>query len=126
MVQFDPVEPVPMPISRTGRGFIDLFYGAAQHSPYDLRSRLSTYRPRMPEHFLPIADSGGGDQIAIMVGGDKSGSVFFWDHHAEWDEEDYLEDGLPEPPDLKWQNVTLIAPSFEDLLKRLSIRSAIA
>ena len=75
----------------------------------------------MPEGFLPIGDDGGGDQIFMLVAGEKAGRVYYWDHNSEWDEEDYTEDGLPVPPDLKWQNVTMIAESFEDFLMRLSL-----
>jgi hypothetical protein len=59
--------------------------------------------------------------IAMLVSGENSGAIHYWDHNNEWDEEDYLEDDLPVPPDLKWQNVTVIAPSFDVFLDRLSV-----
>jgi SMI1/KNR4 family protein SUKH-1 len=122
MVEFTPVVPLPPSISSDGLGFINVFYGSAAHTPYDLTGMLELYQQRMPEGFLPIGDDGGGDQICLMVLGEKRGKLFYWDHNHEWDEEDYVEDGLPVPPDLKWQNVTLIADSFEDFLARLSVR----
>jgi hypothetical protein len=121
MVEFTPVEPLPPSISSNGRGSINLFYGGQAHAPYSLIEMLDLYQSRMPEGFLPIGDDGAGDQICLSVLGEKREQIFYWNHHAEWDEEDYLEDGLPVPADLKWQNVTLISCSFEDLLARLSI-----
>lgn len=122
IVEFDPVERLPASVSSRGRGTVDVFYGAAAHQPNDLGGMLALYRARMPEHFLPIAGDGGGNQIAMLVAGDDAGSIYYWDHNNEWDEDDYVEDGLPVPPRLKWQNVTLIAPSFDRFLERLSVR----
>jgi hypothetical protein len=120
LVEFSPVQPLPPSISSTGRGLVNVLYGAGVHTPHDLGGTLQMYRSRMPEGFLPIAGDGGGDQIAMAAGGD--GAIYYWDHHSEWDAEDYEDDGLPVPPDLKWQNVTAIARSFEAFLDTLSVR----
>ena len=121
MVEFKPVTNLPASISDDGTGSINIFYGASAHTPYDLAGEYELYKDRMPEGFLPIGDDGGGDQICMLVAGEKAGGVYYWDHNSEWDEEDYTEDGLAVPPDLKWQNVTLIAESFEDFVMRLSL-----
>lgn len=126
IVEFSPVQRLPPSVSSDGRGFVDLFYGAAAQQPNDLSGMFERYRPRMPERFLPIGGDGGGDQIAMIVGGDESGTIYYWNHHAEWDEEDYLEDGLPIPANLKWQNVTTIAPSFDSFLECLAVRDETA
>ena len=69
---------------------------------------------------IPIADDGGGHQICVGIKGKECGKVYYWDHHNEWDEQDYLEDyGEPMPSDVKFQNVYLIAESFEDFIRRL-------
>jgi hypothetical protein len=122
IVEFAPVEPLPVSVSSSGRGTVDVFYGAAAHAPNDLGGMLAVYHSRMPEHFLPIASDGGGNQIAMLVSGDDAGAIFHWDHNNEWDEDDYIDLGLPIPPRLKWQNVTLIAHSFHSFLERLSLR----
>lgn len=119
-VEFEPRERLPSSISSDGRGSFGAFYGALAHAPQDLLSNLACYRDRMPEQFLPIADD-SGNELAMQLGGDRPGAIYYWDHNNEWDEEDYLEDNEPVPPDLKWQNVTLIATSFEDFLARLAV-----
>jgi hypothetical protein len=121
IVAFDPIKRLPTTISRSGRGIIDVFYGASAHEPDGLISALARYRERMPEGFLPIAHDGGGNQLAMQLIGDSPGAIYYWDHNNEWDEEDYLDHDEQVPPDLKWQNVTLIAASFDDLLARLLI-----
>jgi hypothetical protein len=74
----------------------------------------------MPDTMIPIADDGGGNQICLGIKGKERGKVYYWDHHNEWDEQDYLEDyGEPMPPEVKFQNVYLIAKSFEDFIQRL-------
>ncbi|HWO23229.1 MAG TPA: SMI1/KNR4 family protein [Kofleriaceae bacterium] len=122
IVEFSPVRRLPPSVSSDGRGFVDVLYGAAADHPNDLGGMLDLYRARMPEHFLPIAGDGGGNQIAMLVGGDHSGTIYYWDHNNEWDEEDYVEDDLPVPSDLKWQNVTVIAASFDAFLDCISVR----
>jgi hypothetical protein len=57
----------------------------------------------------------------LGIRGPEAGKVYYWDHEREWDEQDYLEQGLPVPPDLKFQNVHLIAGSFEDFIARLYV-----
>jgi hypothetical protein len=74
----------------------------------------------MPHTIIPIASDGGGDQICLGVSGSERGQVYYWDHHNEWDEEDYEEDwGEPMPPEEKFSNLTLVAGSFEEFLSRL-------
>jgi len=75
---------------------------------------------RMPSTIIPIADDGGGNQICIGIKGGEQGKIYYWDHNNEWDEEDYLLDhGRPMPPEVKFQNVHLIASSFVDFISRL-------
>jgi hypothetical protein len=116
-IEFTPMENLSRKISRDGKGIINLLYGAKGHSPYDLISTYDTYKDRMPSGFLSIGDNGIGDQIAMKM---DDGTIYYWDHHNEWDEEDFK--GLPIPADLKWKNLTLISTSFDDFLSRLSIR----
>jgi hypothetical protein len=105
-------------------GLLACFYGAErhEHDMLGLRTRIRYYSGRMPESIIPIGDS-WGSQICLGVKGAEAGKVYFWDEQNEpQDEEDYLEDfGEPRPPGAMFQNVHLIADSFEDFLRRLEV-----
>ena len=121
-VAFQPVQPLPAAISSTGKGGFSHFFGAttpAQDETLSLSWNLATYRDRMPETMIPIASDGGGDLICLVVTGDEVGKVYYWDHNNEWDEDDYLDQDEPVPADIKFQNVHLIAHSFEEFISRL-------
>jgi hypothetical protein len=112
LVQFQPIEGEIGPLSG--------FYGSKIAGTNSLMRNVEMYQGRMPETIIPIADDGGGNQICLGVKGKERGKVYYWDHHNEWDEEDYLEEhGKPMPPEVKFQNVHLIAESFEDFIRRL-------
>jgi hypothetical protein len=96
------------------------FYGSSGGSQ-SLARRIKTYKDRMPDTIIPIGDDGGGNQICLGIKGTERGSVFYWDHDNEWDEDDYLEEyGEPMPPERKFQNVQLIADSFEGFIRCLA------
>jgi hypothetical protein len=112
LVQFQPIEGEVGPLSH--------FYGSKSAGSNSLMRNVEKYQGRMPETMIPIADDGGGNQICLGIDGEDQGKVYYWDHHNEWDEEDYLEEhGKPMPPEVKFQNVHLIAESFEDFIQRL-------
>jgi SMI1 / KNR4 family (SUKH-1) len=79
----------------------------------------------MPETIIPIGDDGIAGQICLGIKGAEAGKVYYWDQQNEpLDEEDYLEDyGEPRPPEAMFQNVHLIAESFEDFLRRLEVKA---
>jgi hypothetical protein len=122
IVEFEPVVPLPPPISDDGAGFINYFYGAARSviAPgFWLSKAIEVYKGRMPENVIPIADD-SGNKICIGTAGDERGRVFYWDHHDEWDERDYSEYfGTSMPQEVKFQNLYRIAASFDDLIDRL-------
>jgi hypothetical protein len=124
-VEFRPLKPLP-PQFEGGNGLFASFYGAGRHS-HDmngLRVRMQFFSGRMPESIIPIGDS-WGSQICLGVKGAEAGKVYFWDEQNEpLDEETYLEDyGEPRPPEATYQNVHLIAESFEDFLRRLEVKA---
>lgn len=45
---------------------------------------MLTYRGRIPDGVLPIADDAGGNQVCLAVAGEFPGSVWFWDHEQRW------------------------------------------
>ena len=111
LVQFQPIEGEKGPLSH--------FYGSRTGNQ-SLAKYIEVYRGRMPDTIIPIADDGGGNQICIGIKGKEQGKVYYWDHHNEWDEDDYLDEhDEPMPPEAKFQNVSLIAESFEDFIRRL-------
>ncbi len=123
-IMFCPLGSLP-PEFESGKGLFDAFYGAQQdaHDMFSLRVRIRFYSGRMPESIIPIGDDGGAGQICLGIKGAEAGKVYYWYQQNEaQDEDDYLEDyGEPRPPEAMFQNVHLIAKSFEDFLQRLEI-----
>lgn len=119
--------PLPPHISKTGKGLFDAFYGGKKkgRDAYSLSARIKFYSGRMPDSIIPIGDDGGAGQICLGISGKEAGKVYYWDQQNEpLDEEDYLEDyGEPRPPAAMFQNVHLIANSFEDFLQRLEVKA---
>lgn len=98
------------------------FYGGSA-GPHDIGKKLQIYKHRMPEGLIPIGDDGAGNQICLGVLGLEHGKVYYWDHHNEWDEDDYEEEhGTPMPPEGKLRNMYLVADSFEEFIGRLKAR----
>ena len=121
VVNFRPIQQLPIWISKSGRGPFSHFYGA-KGGVQSLVKSIKAFKGRMPDLMIPIGDDGMGNQICLSIGGDLRGKVYYWDHENEWDEEDYLEDhGKPMPPEGKFQNVYLIANSFEDFILCLAL-----
>ena len=67
------------------------------------------YEGRVPRGMLPIASAGGGDLILIQLVGPDQGKIYYWDHELECEADafDYYE------------NIELLAGSFNELLDRL-------
>lgn len=96
------------------------FYGGEDAPRYSFAEAIALYKDRMPDTIIPIGDDGFGHLICLGIKGEERGKVYYWDYENEWDEEDYLERyGEPMPPEVKFQNVYLIAESFEDFILRL-------
>lgn len=125
IVVYDPVTRLPSEISSSGKGNIAIFYGAASDidDAYSVQRRIQFFSGRIPANLMPIADNGGGSQILIGIFGNEAGRVYLWDLNNEpLDEEDYMEDhGKARPPQAMYENVHLIAHSFEDFLRRLEV-----
>lgn len=100
---------------------IGVFYGKdPKEGAYDLFWNIKNYKERMPEKFIPFASDGMGNQIVMSLNEKDYENVFFWDHEAEWDAEDYFEEtGNQMPEEVKYQNLWLLAKSFDDFFQRL-------
>ena len=99
------------------------FYGknASTHA-FTLRQKLHVFRDRMPAGFLPFADDGLGNQLCLGLGAASTPKVYWWNHELEWDADDYeAETGQQMPPEAKYQNVYLVADSFEGFFERLTV-----
>jgi hypothetical protein len=122
-IEFRPLNPLPSQFEG-GNGLLAFFYGAERHDDdmLGLRTRIRYYSGRMPENIIPIADS-WGSQICLGIKGAEAEMVYFWDEqHEPQDEASYFQDfGEPRPPGTIFQNVHLIANSFEDLLRQLKV-----
>ena len=124
-VDFTPIRRLPISVSSTGIGHFGMFFGkgSSDDDVYSLLWNIHRYSGRMPPTLIPIGGVGNGSLICLCVVGPEKGKIYYWDHTNEpLDEETYLEDfGEAMSPEAKFQNVHLIADSFEDFLERLSI-----
>lgn len=123
LMEDEPIHPVQslleIPIPRYDRGPFSHFYGSNAGNQ-SLANCIEALKGRMPDTMIPIADDGGGHQICLGIKGKEQGKVYYWDHHNDPDEQEYLEDhGKPMPSEVRFQNVYLIAESFEDFIRRL-------
>jgi hypothetical protein len=126
-IVFCTLKPLPPHITKSDKALFNAFYGAERDAQdgNSLRVRIRFFKGRMPESIIPIGDDGGAGQICLGIKGAEAGKVYYWDQaHEPLDEEDYLEDyGEPRPPEAMFQNVHLIAESFEDFLRRLEVKA---
>lgn len=93
----------------------DSNWGGSLHHVYGLHAgpaylRLDvvyeTYRGRIPETLLPIADDPGGNAICVGLTGEHQGKIYFWNHE--------MEQGIP-----AWDNTTYISNSFREFTESL-------
>ncbi len=112
--------PRPWLSQETGWHFVR-FFGDASKRHYSIASNIDSHRDRMLETLIPIGTDGFGNHICLGIAGPERGKIYFWDHEDEWDEDEYILQGKPVPPDLKFQNVHLIANSFEEFLDQMYV-----
>ncbi len=66
-----------------------------------------TLRERMPDTLLPFGGDSGGNECCIAVKGERRGTIYFWDHELEGEEQPY------------WENITKVSDSFAGFLQCL-------
>lgn len=118
----EPEEPLPQGVSK--RAFVNDFYGSAQSG--NMRSvahRIQMMVGRMPRELIPIAGAGMGDQLCLGIAGTYTGRVYYWYHEDEpLGPEEYAEEYGTPMPDKEWfRNVSLVANSFDDLIRRMVV-----
>lgn len=94
---------------KSNRSMVDFFLCLKQGDVYDLIENTKRLKGRIPVELLPIAIDPFGNMVCLAVSGDKTGSVFFWDH-----EEEVGDDEVP-----GYANVYLIAKTFKEFLDGL-------
>ena len=83
---------------------------------------LQAYTDRMPDGFLPFCTESSGNELCLAIRGPHAGQVFYWDIDNEWDADEFLEQfGYSIPDENKYQNVYLLADSFEEFLWKLEV-----
>lgn len=82
----------------------------ADDGGYDFGHYLRTYEGRYPYGLLPIGIDASSNLILLDTGYQQSGSVWFWDHEGEADED--------EPP--RTDNIVKIADTFTGFLHDLT------
>jgi hypothetical protein len=102
-----------------GHVFFGVIFG--HDKCYGLLDEWETYRGRMPSTFLPIAED-SGNKVCMELSPNNYGKVYYWDHNNEADPESYAEYfGLPMPHHLFYQNVYLVANSFEEMWQQMFV-----
>lgn len=73
--------------------FVAFFYGERFRSyASDLIPSVAFYKELIPNHYLPIGESPGGDVYCLSLKNEDYGSVYYWDHEiANYDGEPWEE-----------------------------------
>ena len=77
------------------------------YSTSELIDMYNLMANRIPEKTIPIADAECGNHILLSTG--NQNSVYFWDHEYEAEEDQKAD----------YQNMTLLAQSFNEFLEKL-------
>jgi hypothetical protein len=103
---------------------LNIFFGSAADEFRGLLRQAKLYSNRLPDTLTPIANNVFGDLICLGINDMESGKVYFWDHENELDWGEYRAtygQDIAVPRALVYQNVHVVASSFDDLLLRLRI-----
>jgi hypothetical protein len=99
-----------LPDGRTWSDGISFFLGIDHQDRYqNIFHYLRIYDERLPQEFIPIGADSGGDLIVLSLSEKNLGSIYFWDHNEEAEED--------EPP--TYDNLYFVAKSFTDFLNCL-------
>ncbi len=96
-------------------GLINWFLCIDAKDDNDIVRSMALHAGRYPKNFLQIAEDPGGNAICLSVGGNEYGKVYFWDHENE----------VAEGEEPGYQNVYLIANSFDEFLNSLQEESVL-
>lgn len=85
-----------------------LYHLHSRDSTNCLTRKYKVFRDRMPPEIIPIGSDPGGNQICMAITGKHYGTIYFWDHECEADEE--------KP---SYSNVHIVASRFSEFLSSL-------
>lgn len=68
------------------------FFGIGVEEINDLMAIFEIYKERIPQGFIPIGGTEGGNIICLSC---KNGSLIFWDHELELLDENLIKNNLP-------------------------------
>lgn len=100
-------------------GEIRMFLGidaAAEHD--DVEATLDLLKDSLPQGFLPVGYSSGGDMICVSLNDHDHGAVYFWDSQAESEPAPWMRSG--------YSNAYFVADSFEHFIASLDKFEAFA
>lgn len=114
-----------VPRAKAGGSILAIYFFGKPHTSADVRYLLglreeysfsltkmrAMFRGRIPEEYLPIGSTSGGDLYLLLLAPQGVGQVSFWDHENE----------APEGAGPWTENVVPIAPSFSEFLNRLEV-----
>lgn len=96
-----------------GKIIVNTLYGIEANNDFDdLGKSIKIYKNRIHPSFIPIGDDPGGNQFLLGVQGNFKGKIYFWDHNTELDNDNFIENELP-------NNMYLLADSFNGFLSKL-------
>ena len=117
LLQFNGGDPEPHLFAENielGYLVVNELYGIKAQEKYnDLEHKLEIYDGRVSNNFIAIGGDPGGNQFCIGISGDFTGKIFFWDHEEEVDEDDFVDNVLPE-------NMYLLADDFSIFIDQLT------
>ena len=96
-------------------GILNEFCCICKKNSNDLIYKRGVFDGRVPDNFLIIGNDPGGNQICLSIAGNDYGKVYFWDHENE----------VAEGEEPGYQNVYLIANSFDEFLDTLQDESVL-
>jgi SMI1/KNR4 family protein SUKH-1 len=84
----------------------------------ELLEAIENLEDQLPDTIISIGDDGGGNLFCLGVSGADIGKVYFHNHSWGWhaDADWYLSQGKEVPPDIRYQTVVQIAPSFRQFI----------
>lgn len=87
---------------------LNVFFAVNDPEPmYDLARGYAGWSRQVPHDLLVIAFDAGGSLVTLGIKGERAGKVYFW----------ALEDA-PQPPDpASYENVWLVADSFDEFVE---------
>ncbi len=117
LLQFNGGEPEPNLFKKNvelGYLVVNELYGInAREKSNNLEHMLEIYDGRISNNFIAIGGDPGGNQFCIGILGSFAKKIFFWDHEEEVDEDDFVDNVLPE-------NMYFLADDFDIFINQLT------